>query len=321
VTEEPAACTSGYDLIGDIHGYAEELSALLTKLGYAERDGAWRHEIRRVIYLGDFIDRGPHQKEVIGIVRPMIESGAALAVMGNHEFNALAFHTNDPDTGNPLREWSAKNSGQHKAFTDAYAESPEEMNDVLAWFKTLPLWLDLGDIRVIHACWDKLAIVEIEENLDGANLLSDELLVTANRQGTWQHKAIETLLKGKEIRLPEGRVIPDKEGNHRHNLRVRWWDEGATNYRAAYLGPESALTHIPEDDIEGEHLVEYAHDDPPCFLGHYWLEGNPTPLAPNIACLDYSVAKPHGKLVAYRWDGERQIVADKFLGVERGQSR
>lgn len=31
--------------------------------------------------------------------------------------------------------------------------------------------------------------------------------------------------------------------------------------------------------------------------------GVPEPLAPNIACLDYSVAKPGGKLVAYRWSG------------------
>jgi hypothetical protein len=32
----------GYDIIGDIHGYAEPLKALLAKLGYRERGGAWR---------------------------------------------------------------------------------------------------------------------------------------------------------------------------------------------------------------------------------------------------------------------------------------
>ena len=50
---------------------------------------------------------------------------------------------------------------------------------------------------------------------------------------------------------------------------------------------------------------EYDASDKPCFIGHYWLSGDPEPLAPNVACLDYSVAK-NGKLVAYRWSGESQ---------------
>ena len=48
-----------YDLIGDIHGCATALKALLTTMGYRERDGVWQHPTRQVIFLGDFIDRGP----------------------------------------------------------------------------------------------------------------------------------------------------------------------------------------------------------------------------------------------------------------------
>ncbi len=44
---------------------------------------------RKVIFLGDFIDRGPKIRQVLEIVRPMIEGGKALTVMGNHELNAL----------------------------------------------------------------------------------------------------------------------------------------------------------------------------------------------------------------------------------------
>lgn len=51
-------------------------------------------------------------------------------------------------------------------------------------------------------------------------------------------------------------------------------------------------------------------------MGHYWLEGTPMPLADNIACVDYSVAK-NGKLVAYRWDGETILFQDKFESVDR----
>jgi hypothetical protein len=50
------------------------------------------------------------------------------------------------------------------------------------------------------------------------------------------------------------------------------------------------------------------------------MEGDPKPLAPNIACTDYSVAKPGGKLVAYRWDGERNLESDKFVAVTRVES-
>ena len=77
----------GFDLIGDIHGYAIPLRRLLKKLGYREVHGVFRHDIRTVIFLGDFIDRGPEQREVLSIARGMCEAGSACAVLGNHEFN------------------------------------------------------------------------------------------------------------------------------------------------------------------------------------------------------------------------------------------
>ncbi|MFO1021594.1 MAG: hypothetical protein U0903_12990 [Planctomycetales bacterium] len=48
-----------YDLIGDVHGYANELVALLEALGYRRTGGVYAHPERKVIFLGDFIDRGP----------------------------------------------------------------------------------------------------------------------------------------------------------------------------------------------------------------------------------------------------------------------
>ena len=59
----------GYDIIGDIHGHATTLEALLTELGYAPVDGVWCHPDRQAIFLGDFIDRGPQQRAVIQIGR------------------------------------------------------------------------------------------------------------------------------------------------------------------------------------------------------------------------------------------------------------
>lgn len=309
-----------YDIIGDIHGHSQSLKSILTKLGYENQSGIYRHSSRKVIFLGDFIDRGNYQREVIDIARAMIDSGNALAVMGNHEFNAIAYYTDGHECGGYLRSHSDKNKGQHQAFLDAYQGSPAAYEDTINWFKTLPLWLDLGDLRVIHACWDSQEIAEILKYQDGEHYLSEKLLRESCRNGTWQFRAVETILKGKEIPLKPGVSFKDKDGNVRHDIRVRWWDREATSYKGAFMGPESARTHIPDDQIEGDHLVEYSHEAPPVFLGHYWMEGEPVPLAPNIACLDYSVAKPGGKLVAYRWDGEQILDPGKYVWVERIES-
>ncbi len=306
-----------YDLIGDIHGCAETLRALLETLGYRCRDGLYGHPGRRVIFLGDFIDRGPCQREVIDIVRPMIDSGHALAVMGNHEFNAIAYATPCPDGDGHLRPHTGKNRRQHAAFLDAWAGDTAAYREVIAWFRTLPLWLELDGLRVVHACWEARFIEGIAQMQGGSARLSDELLRDASRPGHWAFEAVETLLKGREIPLPHGRSFQDKDGNVRHRIRVRWWDGKADTYRSAFLGPPAALTHIPDDPIEGDHLIEYLPDAPPVFIGHYWLEGRPRPLAANIACLDYSVARPGGQLVAYRWDGEAVLDAERFVAVDR----
>ena len=69
------------------------------------------------------------------------------------------------------------------------------------------------------------------------------------------------------------------------------------------------MLRLLTDDLANVDI--YPRDAVPVFVGHYWLTGTPTPLAANVACTDYSVAKG-GKLVAYRWDGESELSADKF---------
>jgi hypothetical protein len=58
-----------YDLIGDIHGHAREFKKLLHKLEYKEVNGIWQHQHRKVIFVGDYIDRGPEIREVLQIVK------------------------------------------------------------------------------------------------------------------------------------------------------------------------------------------------------------------------------------------------------------
>ncbi|MCZ7685613.1 MAG: AAA family ATPase [Sandaracinaceae bacterium] len=75
-----------FDVVGDVHGCASELRALLAKLGYEEHGGAHRHpEGRKVVFLGDLVDRGPRIAETLRIAMAMVRAGSALCVPGNHE--------------------------------------------------------------------------------------------------------------------------------------------------------------------------------------------------------------------------------------------
>jgi len=300
-----------YDLVGDIHGQAPELERLLEKLSYKKVAGVYQHTDRKMIFLGDFVDRGKYQREVIDIVKPMVDNGYALSVMGNHEYNAITYHTKDKD-GNYLRSHNKKHTDQHQKFLGAYKDDLEKKESVINWFKTLPIWLDLDGIRVVHACWDFDYIAKI-----GNSVLTEELLQQSAIKGTWQNDAIETILKGKEIPLPDGKSFLDKDNNPRKHIRTRWWDSKAKTYKEVFFGPDDVLTNIPNDPINGDHLIDYKKDDKPVFLGHYWMEGNIKPLADNIVCLDYSVAKEGGKLVAYRWNGEQTIDSEKFVFIQR----
>ena len=301
-----------YDLIGDIHGHANDLSSLLSELGYDDAEGYFQHPDRKVIFLGDFIDRGSNQKRVLDIVMPMVKAGIARAVMGNHEFNALAFHTKDPNNLSAwLRKRDDKNISQHIAFLNAYS-SPKlknELEEVLDFFRSLPLWLELDGIRVIHACWHDEIIQSIRAKLNDDNTMTNEFFVAANTKDTIEHHAIENLLKGVEFKLADGISFFDKDGHERHEVRTRWWLNDAKDLGELAFGRyEKDITDLP---VNTNDLVGYPDNAPPVFIGHYWLKGTPTPLADNIACLDYSVAK-HGKLVAYRWSGEQTLSTENF---------
>ena len=310
-----------YDLIGDIHGYAAELKALLTKMDYREIDGVWQHpDERQVIFLGDFVDRGPEQIETVQIAKAMVDKGKALAVMGNHEYNAVAWATQEPaNSSEYLRPHTDKNLHQHREFLEQVGEGSELHDIFLEWFKTLPLFLDLPDLRVVHACWHPDHLQKIGPFLDNQNSLLPDAWKSTAREGSEPYLALETLLKGLEIRLPEGYEFRDKYNHLRTNIRTRWWDLESTTFQKLAMVPPEVLELIPDRSIPDDVLPGY-DGKKPLFVGHYWMSGEPEPLNDHIACLDYSVAGKHGgKLCAYRWDGESKLLKENFYYVSRGQ--
>ncbi len=300
-----------YDIIGDIHGHADALRALLIKLGYGVVKGVYQHEKNKVIFLGDFIDRGPQQREVIEIVKPMVEQGYALSVMGNHEFNAICYATSGKG-GRVLRAHSEKNTAQHQVFLDAYPVAVDR-SFVIDWFKTLPIYIETDGIRVIHASWNEKALACLTPLLNDKQCLLDESYSRCSEQGSDAYSAIETLLKGPEAQLADGVSFKDKDGNDRNLARIKWWEPNFKEIKERlHLGAGLINEHkLDQTKIDGSHYYPLA--DKPIFVGHYWLSGElPQLLSENSACLDYSVAKA-GKLVAYSWRGEKKLRDEHFV--------
>jgi hypothetical protein len=234
-----------YDIIGDLHGHADTLRALLVKLGYVEREGAYRHPDRQAIFVGDFIDRGPKIREVLQIVRRMADTGNALAVLGNHEWNALRYHTHGVN-GQPLRAHTPKHTTQHLATLEQVAEPfPGEWQEWLIWFKSLPLFLDLGRLRVVHAAWCSRSIAEV-----GLRSFADEAFLHATRQsGLPGYDAVKTILVGPELDLPDGAIFLDKNGHEHRDIRVRWFRNGSSEetptFRSLVIPASHTVPAIP----------------------------------------------------------------------------
>jgi hypothetical protein len=302
-----------FDFIGDIHGHADKLEELLIKLGYENKGKDYSHPDRKVLFVGDYIDRGPKIKKTLGIVRTMVENGNAIALLGNHEYNALCFHMKNK-TGGHLRKHSITNILQHYETLKQFQNKEDDYEDYLEWFKTLPVFYETSSFRAVHAAWDNASISFLRQHLFQYKL-TDELIEQSVVKGSDFHQAMEMTLKGKEIRLPKGHFFTDKDGTHRKDIRIKWWEDPArSNYKEISIEPIPDLEESPVDISTLKNLEYYKPDNIPVFFGHYWLKGNPMLYRGNICCLDYSVAK-HGFLTAYRFDGESILDGSKFVFV------
>ena len=142
-----------FDIIGDVHGCADELEALLKDLGYAvswsgigaERSCSVTAPYGRcAIFVGDLVDRGPRTPDALRIVMRMAEAGSALCVPGNHDVKFLRWLTGGkPHVANGLAQSIAQIETETQAFRD----------EVAAFLSSLPVYLHLdgGDLVVSHA--------------------------------------------------------------------------------------------------------------------------------------------------------------------------
>jgi len=122
-----------YDIIGDIHGRYDKLATLMERLGYQPAAvGFIPPAGHRALFLGDLIDTKPGHpfpggvRATLRAVKAMCDRGHALCLMGNHEWNAILFHSAGPD-GEPLKE----NSLQEQVDCEFPAEISYEVGQLM----------------------------------------------------------------------------------------------------------------------------------------------------------------------------------------------
>lgn len=298
--------------IGDIHGQASTLLRLLDKLGWKRRDGRLRGPGgSSLVFVGDLIDGGKENLHSVEIVRELVEQGDALCLMGNHEYNAIQYHSEDPDQpGQYLREHSKKNQHQHQNVLDELERRPGDKADMLAWFKTLPLAVEGENWRCVHACWQPESLAALEHR-DGQWVIPEQRWVAAARKGQPEYTAVEYLLKGPECSLPGNATFLDKNGHSRNRARIRWWQPAPETLGQALLIPRSQPGMDLDAAYDNPNHPGYPANAPPVFFGHYWKTGDLEPERPNAACVDYSAGKGD-KLAAYRLGSETTLRTENF---------
>lgn len=145
-----------FDIIGDVHGCFAELVELLERLGYEVRardpqDIEVGYDVthltepaRKVIFLGDLVDRGPRTPEVLSLVMSMVEQGRAFCVCGNHDAKLA-------------RALDGKNVKTNHGLQESLDQLAERSEDFVARVRSFThgllshYLLDHGNLCVAHA--------------------------------------------------------------------------------------------------------------------------------------------------------------------------
>ena len=323
------------DIVGDIHGELEALEALLHHLGYA--DTGHHPQGRSLVFVGDFVDRGPNSPGVVDLVQRLVEGGHAHAIVGNHEINLLRHDAKD-GAGWFFEERVASDQTKYSEF--ARATNTLQRARIESFLNTLPLGLEREDLRVIHAAWNAPDIAKArsmalgtaraeydhwESEASAAARAQQIAARMAQERNIWPHS------------LEDGSRCPPFLQAHCDN-----------ELNKALINPLKVLTcglerQTPEPFFAGNkwRFVERVawwqdySDAVPVVIGHYWRSTLPAqttheglfrgvaPLAwhgqrGNVFCVDFSVGaraqartfnRPHAhmKLAALRWP-ERSVM-------------
>lgn len=122
-------------VIGDVHGHYEGMMNLLNAVAPDSGD--------QVYFLGDLIDRGPQSCQVIEFVK----NSPYQSLLGNHEHLLLEAFPNGQVYAPALQAWLQSGG---RATVSSYVDI-DLLVEHVKWIRTLPVYLDLGDVWLVHA--------------------------------------------------------------------------------------------------------------------------------------------------------------------------
>lgn len=309
----------GYDIIGDVHGCASALRRLLERLGYCEGPQGYVYsdaeKPRQAVFVGDLIDRGDEVVETLAIVKAMWDVGNAQVVMGNHELTAIAWHT--PYQQGFIRPRTARSYQQLQATLEQFSDCARQLAGYVEWFRELPLFLEMENFRVVHACWDQ-TLIQRYQDLYQTNLLVDDILFSVPERDSFAAYFLERITRGISLPLPGNLVMYSYQGFPRHRFRVKFWTQQADSYQDIVFQPDALPERIAQmriSETDKEKLLHYGEQEKLLFVGHYWLQGQPEIIQSNIACVDYSAVNG-GLLTAYRLQSDdTRLFNQRFCSV------
>lgn len=127
-------------VIGDIHGCYNELKSLLTRL---EKDNKYNQRTDKLVFLGDYIDRGEDSRKVIGFIKRLQKNNKnVIALMGNHE-DMLLNYLEDMDNS-----WSYNG---YEATMESYRGHTKHFANDVEWMSKLPLYHEDEFFIYVHA--------------------------------------------------------------------------------------------------------------------------------------------------------------------------
>ena len=274
------------DLIGDIHGHHTQLIKLLQKLGYTTDGSIIAHpQDRKLAFVGDFINRGPYSEKVLELVKSLCEQGQATAVLGNHEFRLIQ----NAVSGKPV---------------------PNEFAPFLQWLRSLPLFLELDSLRIVHAAWHFSSIALLKENVVSDDSFIKETLIKKSPYS----KATQHILSGIKVNIPKDLELFDRFGIRRSKGRLKWWmNLKEKPFSECFFSP---MTPVVPDRFPGEielfELEPYPEHEKPVFIGHYCLPPNIPKVSGQVVCIDGCVTCDH-TLWGYQYNGERIPNVSKLI--------
>lgn len=330
------------DVIGDIHGEYEALCHLLQHLGYDDQ-GRHPHQ-RTLVFVGDFVDRGPDSPAVVALVRQLVDSGHAVAVLGNHELNLLRGSAKE-GSGWYFAEREAADRDKFEPYARI---APAHRVGLADFLDRLPLALERPDLRVVHAAWWPAAIERLRQGSDTRVLAAWDRLEKqarteraasdldarlARERERWPHSfeqpapqppllpahaELDTLKQmANPLRvLTSGVERPTASpfwagGKWRMVERHRWWDDYLDTVPVV-IGHYWRRRHAMDRTATGKH-------DPDVFAGIDPLHWHGA--RRQVFCVDFSVGgrwrarlqgqdgRHHYRLAALRWP-ERELVFD-----------